>query len=95
VTARTIVNEVVVADYPEHGRVLLVLPQVPSNAPYEVREGIVRRRIAAVRGECPCGARADLGDSQPGEVGIGEVWHDRRCPHDTAKLAKALRRWAR
>lgn len=95
-TGRKIVDEVLVGYHAVVGqRVLYVLPTIPEDAPFAVREGIARRRIAATTGECPCGAVTDYGDRTPGVVGVGEVRHERRCPAETAKLVKACRRWAR
>ena len=95
-SARQLRDEVFVADNPVLGqRVAYVLPVIPDHAPYVIREGIARRRIAATTGRCPCGAVVNYGERRPGEVGIGEVLHDNRCPADTAKLVKACRRWMR
>jgi len=95
-SARQIREEMLVGDHPVLGqRVAYVLPVVPEDAPHAVREGIARRRIVATTGECPCGAVVDYGERRPGEVGVGEVHHERLCPADTAKLVKACRRWTR
>lgn len=94
-TAREIRDEMFVAEHPVlKRRTLFVLPVIPEDAPAAIREGIARRRITATTGECPCGAVVDYGDPRPGDVGIGEVWHARGCPAETAKLVKACRRWA-
>lgn len=89
-------NETVVFHVPGLGNVVAVLPQVPEDAPFKIREGIARRRIAAVSGVCPCGSRLDYfaGVTSDG-VNVGEVRHDRRCPADTDRLTKAIRRWTR
>jgi hypothetical protein len=34
-----------------------VVPALPDDATETVREGIARRRLATINGECPCGAR--------------------------------------
>ncbi len=95
-TTRQIVDEVFVADHPIlKQRTLFVLPVIPEDAPYVIREGIARRRVAATTGECPCGAVVDYGERRPGEVGVGEVQHERSCPASTHKLVKAFRRWSR
>jgi len=96
VSARRIVDELIVADNPVlRQRVAYVLPVVPEDAPHAIREGVARRRITATTGQCPCGAVVDYGDRRPGEVGVAEVWHQRSCPADTGRLVKACRRWAR
>jgi len=89
-------DELVRFHVPGHGPVDAVLPTIPDDAPYRVREGIARRRIAAVTGECPCGARVDyFADVASCGHNVAEVWHDRRCPADTDRLRKAIRRWLR
>jgi len=96
VTAREIVDELLVVEHPVlQRRVLLVLPTIPENAPYKVREGIARRRIAATTGTCPCGAITDYGSGLPSEPGMAEVLHEYECPAVTDTLAKAIRRWER
>jgi hypothetical protein len=88
-------DEYLTFTHPTLGRVLAVVPTIPEDAPWRIREGIARRRISVVTGRCPCGAVGDYGDRSTGEVGVGEVLHDRTCPADTARLLKAIRRWAR
>lgn len=75
-------------------RALAVLPVVPEAAPYQVREGIARRRITALTGVCPCGARVDY-TAVTVAAEVVEVQHERLCPAQTARLVKAIRRWAR
>lgn len=74
------------------GTALVVLPVIPEDAPYRVREGIARRRLVAVSGACPCGARLDLSAAT---VGPAEAKHDQLCPAITDRLVKAIRRWSR
>ncbi len=94
-TARTITQDVTYAEVAGR-RAVLVLPVIPDDAPYVIREGIARRRIAAHTGQCPCGAVTDYGALPgPGEAGAGEVWHEFGCPAETKLLQKAIRRWAR
>jgi hypothetical protein len=89
-------DEVVTFNVEGIGTVLAVLPTIPEDAPYKVREGIARRRIAATTGTCPCGATVDYLAAITGTgVCIAEVHHDRLCPADTDKLVKAVRRWVR
>ncbi len=46
----------IVQQLPDGGRGLYVLPVIPDDASPELREGLARRRIAALTGQCPCGA---------------------------------------
>lgn len=80
---------------PDGGRGLAVLPVIPDDAPYLVREGIARRRITSLTGECPCGARLDYPAAIRGGVSIAEIEHEPGCAAITTKLAKAMRRWLR
>lgn len=77
------------------GNVLAVLPTIPEDAPYRVREGIARRRLVAVTGHCPCGAHLDLQAAKQGRSELAEVEHAQLCPADTDRLVKAIRRWSR
>lgn len=77
------------------GNALAVLPCIPEDAPYRVREGIARRRISAVTGTCPCGAQVDYEAALYAGLHVAEVHHDRLCPADTDRLVKAIRRWLR
>jgi hypothetical protein len=89
-------DELIVVEHPLLGRVLYVLPVIPDNAPTTVREGIARRRTAALTGHCPCGARAHYPQQiKAGQVGTAQIVHHDRCPAVTATLAKAIRRWTR
>jgi hypothetical protein len=53
---RQLHNELIVADLADGTRVAYVLPVIPEDAAPEVREGLARRRLAALTGQCPCGA---------------------------------------
>jgi hypothetical protein len=77
------------------GRALAVLPTIPEDAPYRVREGIARRRITATTGRCPCGATVDYNAARAGGYAVAEVRHSSLCPADTARLCREIRRWAR
>jgi len=88
-------DEIVTFDIDGIGNVVAVLPRIPEDAPYRVREGIARRRVAAVTGECPCGARVDYRAAVRNGLNVAEVEHERQCPADTARLVKAIRRWLR
>jgi hypothetical protein len=87
-------DEVVIFHVPEVGKVLAVLPVVPENAPYRVREGIARRRLVAITGTCPCGAQFDHRVPPDGGPAV-EVEHEDLCPAVTDRLVKAIRRWQR
>ena len=96
VPSRGIRDELVTFHREDIGYVLAVLPAIPENAPYGIREGIARRRIAAVTGRCPCGAQVDYNaEVLRGGARTVEVEHERLCPAVTAHLAKAIRRWRR
>lgn len=88
-------DEVIVADHPTLGRALFVLPVIPDGAPTSVREGIARRRTAALTGRCPCGAAGRLPAVAAGRVDAAKFVHKTRCPAVTETLAKAIRRWLR
>lgn len=95
-STHTITDEYIEMDHPQHGRVLFVLPTIPENAPFRIREGIARRRIATMTGECPCGGKRDpFSAIKPGSVAVADFPHEPRCPAITGPLVKALRRWAR
>lgn len=90
--AGRIQDEIVTFHIDGVGDVAAALPVIPEDAPYRVREGIARRRVAAITGKCPCGARVDY--QAPGN-GVVEVEHERLCPADTDRLVRAIRRWSR
>lgn len=86
-------------EVPGVGRVALVLPVVPEDAPPEVREGIARRRIVMTTGRCPCGARRTLPnraqrramrrDKRTGPaVRHVDVEHEPECPATSEALAR-------
>lgn len=93
---RTLEEELVPFALPTGGRGLAILPVIPEDAPYPVREGIARRRITATTGTCPCGATVDYRAAMlDGGAQVAEAVHEDRCPASTTKLAKAIRRWSR
>lgn len=76
---------------------LVVLPVIRESDPVEVREGIARRRLAAVTGTCPCGAvrrmpnRAQRrADRQAGRVSRAVVEHADQCPAADDTLRRLL-----
>jgi hypothetical protein len=56
--SRQLHNELVIVDEPGGIRVAYVLPVIPEDAAPEVREGLARRRLAALSGRCPCGGES-------------------------------------
>ncbi len=95
-SARQLHDELIIGMHPVLKiKTAYVLPVIPDNAPYMVREGIARRRITTLTGQCPCGAVMNVGDLQAGTVTNVAVEHEDGCPAITTRLAKALRRWVR
>lgn len=88
-------NEPTYITVPGAGQAIAWLPVIPEDAPYRVREGAARQRIAAATGTCPCGAETNYTAAVEHGLKLAEVLHDRRCPGDPTRLRKALRRWAR
>ncbi|NIZ91573.1 hypothetical protein [Kineococcus rubinsiae] len=80
---------------------LLVLPDVPDDAPEVLREGIARRRITATTGRCRCGAvlvmpnRAQRRQAarRGGTFTTVRVEHEDGCPATNDVLEPALRAW--
>lgn len=70
------------------GRAMLVLPTIPEKASPELREAIARRRVAALRGACPCGARRRL-VQRHGRMAV-VVEHDRACSASDAAIAQLM-----
>ena len=93
-TRRPLRDELLTVAHPDHGRMLLVLPVIPEDAPYRVREGVARRRLTAITGSCPCGATVDYTAARVGAANVAEVHHARLCPADTGRLLREIRRWA-
>jgi hypothetical protein len=96
-TTRAIHDELIVVDHPIlNQRVAFVLPAIPDDPPYRIREGIARRRISVLTGSCPCGATVDVANGlEPGQVTGIEIEHENRCPAITKTLLNAISRWAR
>lgn len=76
-----------------------VLPIIPDDASHDVREGIARRRITALNGECPCGARVVTPNRETrraaarrGQVLAISVKHEADCPAGDTALAAAVGR---
>lgn len=67
--------------------------RIPDGAPPLVQEGFARRRIQAVEGECPCGARVqwlDDGAEARGEIQPVFAPHHADCPANDAVLIPAI-----
>jgi hypothetical protein len=95
-------GEIIIVDDPQLGRVAHVLPTIPDGAPSPIAEGIARRRIAAITGECPCGARRVLPNraarrraKRDGEALRSFVVfaHEEDCSADTETLIRMTRLW--
>jgi len=78
-------------------RVMFVLPALYDDDDPRVREGIARRRITGLTGECPCGARrvwpnrADRRAAvKDGRVLHIEVVHAEDCPATDDALRRLL-----
>lgn len=83
---------------------LFVVPSIPEDAHESVREGIARRRLATVNGECPCGGRRPrLSRAQRraaqrrtgGDVGSFAVEHEADCPAVAEATEAHIRGWRR
>jgi hypothetical protein len=61
-------------------RVLILGQALSEDDPPDVREGIVRRRLVATTGRCPCGATMPPIDLEPGKVNIVRIEHEPGCP---------------
>jgi hypothetical protein len=81
--------------------VAFILPEFPDHAPDEMREGLVRRRLAALHGRCPCDApmvlpnRAERRRARTEHELRVRVDHHPECPGDDHNIAAALARWER
>jgi len=94
-TTNTIRDEFVTFTLPDGRRAVGLLPTIPEDAPFRIREGIARRRITAMTGCCPCGATVDYDAARIGRYKVAEAAHAGSCPASTTKLVKACRRWLR
>ncbi len=79
------------------GEVAYVLPVVAESAPHAVREGIARRRLTLLEGECPCGAVFSPPNRQQrrqaarhGGVLRPRIKHENDCPATDANLRREL-----
>jgi hypothetical protein len=78
-----------------HGvRALVVLTDVPDDAPELVEEGITRRNLTNMGGTCPCGAvmpRPNRAARRAGRVLPVHVIHEDDCPATDEAILAALR----
>ena len=80
-----------------------VVPALPDDAPAVVREGIARRRLATIRGECPCGARRPRlnrelrrrlkRDGSTPETCSVDIEHELDCPAVAHETVAHVRGW--
>lgn len=78
-------------------RVLYVQPDIPDNAPADMKEGLARRRIVNTGGVCPCGARFVAPNRAErrrakGRVIHIEVEHEPDCPATLSRYM-TVREW--
>jgi hypothetical protein len=78
-----------------------LLPLIPDDAPPLVREGIARRRLAALEDRCPCGGGSPLNRAARrrlartrGQVAHLNFVHEDGCPAVDADLYDAIRAWS-
>ena len=58
----------------------IVSPEIRDDATHAEKEGAARRRLVALTGACPCGARMPDVDPAPGTFTIVAVEHEPGCP---------------
>lgn len=70
---------------------LYVCDEIRESDPPAVREGLARRRVLALTGQCPCGAASPF-DSRvsPGLV-LEAITHAADCPASSRALSAAMR----
>lgn len=59
--------------------VLIAVPVISEDDPPRVREGIARRRLVTLTGECPCGGTLML-VATTGRIAHTAVEHESDCP---------------
>jgi hypothetical protein len=94
--------DLAIAESHDGETIAFVPPHVPNDAPDAVREGIARRRITAVDGECPCGARLVLPNraerrkaARTGQATRITGEHEDDCAVVDAALVAAVKAWKR
>ena len=84
-------------------QVVLVLPNVPSDAPEDVREGFTRRRHTMITGRCVCGATFNMPSRAArrrarktgNEITSTYAQHENDCPARDSIILEAIARWQR
>jgi hypothetical protein len=90
------VNDLAVVDI--HGvRALVVLIDIPDDAPADVKEGVTRRNLVNTGGTCPCGAVMRFPNRAARRAGVtqAQIVHEDDCPATDTNVTDALRRWRR
>ena len=84
--------ELIPIDLPDGRRGVYVSDVIRESDPPAVREGIARRRVLAMTGECPCGARSLFDPLVISPViGLAEIEHESDCPAAEENLNRAMR----
>lgn len=98
-TPAEIAFDLTTREVPGIGRVAYVLPVVTESVPPAAREGLARRRITAMTGRCPCGARMVMPNratrrARKGRNGAAvqhvAVEHEHDCPAGDERLSELL-----
>lgn len=77
-----------------NGRHAIVdIPVIPADACPELAEGLRRRRVAALRGRCPCGARRPAAQLATSKVQLLRFPHEPSCPAHEDLLAPLVDAW--
>ena len=77
---------------PDGRQGLYVGESIRETDPAPVREGLVRRRVLATTGRCPCGAESPFDPAViPAGLAISAVVHAADCPAAESNLTAARR----
>jgi hypothetical protein len=101
VTTAPLATELIVRDV-DGTRIAYLLPVISDGAPPLVREGIARRRLAALEDRCPCGGRSPLNRAarrrltreRRGQVTYYGFVHEDGCPAVDDTLVDAIKAWS-
>lgn len=84
-------------DFIPRGSTAYMLPTISESLPPAAREGLARRRITAIEGQCPCGAAFIVPNREQrrraarrGDVLHVRVEHEDGCPAATDVLKRLL-----
>jgi len=101
-TAHDLETEIAVVDDYTGLPIGYLLPEIPDDAPSAVREGLVRRRLTALEGRCPCGAGVAMPNRAARRRAVRSgvparilVEHEADCAASDRMLSAAMGRWAR